>query len=395
MARTVDDIALILDATAGYDPADPTTTASGGKMPRTYTSALKQGALKGARIGVLTEFFGNAPEDEEVALVVRRAIDEMKALGATPIDVAVPDLARLITSSNLLTQELKFYLGDYLRNAGAHVTSIEAMLESGLHSASIQGILDVANRTAENYLSSEDYTNRLAARDALGKAMVTAMDADRLDVIVYPTIRRIAPLLGGNQAGSNAALSANSGFPAISVPAGFTPGGFPVGLELFGRPFAESTLLALAFDFEQATHHRRPPSLMVTSDPRDPLVGNVGPERFQVTATGTHSVPPSKVPFECVAMCSVNEQTREIGFDIRLSGTIADVAGVYLHRRADRSNGGVAYILAKTAAPLISTRVTLTAAEFTDLKAGKLYLSVITKRNPRLSARADLVLPPV
>src|SRR6185503_10056498 len=93
IARAVEDIALILDATVGYDPADPTTAAGRGKAPRTYTSSLKRDALKGARIGVLTEFFGTAPEDAVVGAVVRRAIDEMQALKATVVDVVVPNLA--------------------------------------------------------------------------------------------------------------------------------------------------------------------------------------------------------------------------------------------------------------------------------------------------------------
>src|SRR5207247_8262091 len=78
MARTVADIAIILDATVGYDPADPITASSRGKIPRTYTSSLKRGALKGARIGVLDAFFGDAPEDRDVGSIVRGAVDDMK-----------------------------------------------------------------------------------------------------------------------------------------------------------------------------------------------------------------------------------------------------------------------------------------------------------------------------
>ena len=269
MARSVEDIALILDATVGYDPADPTTQASSGRIPRTYTTALKEGTLKSARIGVLAEFFGTAPEDQEVATVVRAAVEEMKARGATAVDVVIPELAKLVTSANLLTQELKVYLGDYLKAAGGYATSIEEMLETGLHSSSLQGILDVANGTAADYLSGEDYKGRLAARETLAKAVTGAMESERLDAIVYPTIRRIAPIVGGAQPGSNAALSANSGLPAITVPAGFTPGGFPVGIELIGRPFAEATLLALAYDYERATRHRRPPAMT-------PVIGRTG-----------------------------------------------------------------------------------------------------------------------
>ena len=397
MARTVEDIALILDATVGYDAADPSTAASGGRTPRSYTTTLKRGALKGTRIGVLTEFFGNAPEDEEVAVVVRRAVDEMKTLGATTVDVAVPELAKLIAAANLLTQELKVYLGDYLKSAAAHVTSIDDLLESGLHSSSLQGILDAASATPNDYLSGEDYKVRLAARETLGKAITTVMDASRLDAIVYPTVRRIAPLIGGGQPGSNAALSANTGFPAISVPAGFTSGGFPVGVELLGRSFAEPTLLGLAFDYEQATQHRRPPrlDLGITADPAGSgsarREAEAGPVRVEVTATGARSVPSATVPFQANARFSFVDRTRELVYDIRVSGALGDVAGVYLHRRATRQNGGVAYILAKSAAARVAGTITLTAAEAADLKAGKCYVAVISAKAPRLSARADIV----
>ena len=386
MARSVEDVALILDSTVGYDPADPTTQASGGRIPRTYTTALKDGALKSARIGVLTEFFGTAPEDQEVATVVRAAIEEMKARGATAVDVAIPELAKLVAAANLLTQELKIYLGDYLKAAGGYATSIEEMLETGLHSSSLQGILDVANGTAADYLSSADYKSRLAARETLAKAVTGAMESERLDAIVYPTIRRIAPVVGGAQAGTNAALSANSGLPAITVPAGFTPGGFPVGVELIGRGFAEATLLALAYDYERATHHRRPPAM--TPVPAAPVSGGV---TIDVTATGAHSIPASSVAYQVAARFVFDEPTRRLGYEVRLKGKSEDAAGVYLHRRAMRQNGGVAYVLAKVPAPLIAGTVTLTEAEVADLKAGKFYVAALSRVSPRLSARADLV----
>ena len=386
MARSVEDIALILDATVGYDPQDPTTQASGGRIPRTYTTALKEGALNNARIGVLTEFFGTAPEDQEVATVVRAAIEEMKARGATAIAVEIPELAKLVAAANLLSQELKVYLGDYLKASGGYVTSIEEMLETGLHSSSLQGILDVANATAADYLSSEDYKSRLAARETLAKAVTGAMESERLDAIAYPTIRRIAPVVGGAQPGSNAALSANSGLPAITVPAGFAPGGFPVGIELIGRRFAEATLLTLAYDFERATHHRRPPAM--TPVPAEAVSGGV---TIEVTATGARSIPASNVPYQAQARFTFHEPTRRLGYEVRLTGTRDAVAGVYLHRRAMRQNGGVAYILAKEAVPKIAGTVTLTEAEVADLKAGKFYLAVLSRVSPRLSARADLV----
>ena len=258
MARSVSDVAIVLDATAGYDPADPVTALSKGRIPATYTSALRADALSGARVGVLREFFGTAPEDEPVAAVVRQAVEDMKARGATAVDIVVPNLTQQLTASSLLTQELKFDLRDYLRRSrGARIKSLEELLSSGLHTAQFQGFVEGANALADDYPASADYRARLAARDALGRAVLAVMDDHKLDALVYPTVRRIAPLVGGNQAGSNAGLSAQTGFPAITVPAGFTASGFPVGVELLGRPFAEPTLLRLAFSYESATRHRR------------------------------------------------------------------------------------------------------------------------------------------
>src|SRR6185503_5333308 len=90
MARTVTDVALVLDATAGPDPGDPVTAAAAGKIPSSYASALRADALRGARVGVLAEFFGTAPDDQPVATVVRRAVGDMTAHGATAIEVSVP-----------------------------------------------------------------------------------------------------------------------------------------------------------------------------------------------------------------------------------------------------------------------------------------------------------------
>jgi Asp-tRNA(Asn)/Glu-tRNA(Gln) amidotransferase A subunit family amidase len=403
IARTVEDIAIVLDATVGYDPADPSTAASRGKIPRTYTTSLKRNALKGARIGVLTEFFGTAPEDGEVGAVVRDALDAIKAQGATVVDVAVENLAGQLTASNLLTQELKFYLGEYLKKArpvGSPLGSIEELLASGLHVAQLQGILEVANGTPDDYLTSDDYRRRLAARDTLAQAITKMMDDNRVDALAYPVTRRIAPPVGGNQIGTNAGLSAQTGLPAINVPAGFAAREFPVGIELLGRAFAEPTLIALAYSFEQSTRRRRPPRDLPSLAVRSGFVrGLPAPDvgetiSFDVTATGAKSIPPSDVPFSAFAQFTFNSGTRQLGYDITLpTASLDQIAGVYLHRRTNRPNGGVAYILAKSAAARISGVIRLSEQEASDLRAGKLYIAVVSRQSPRLSARADLVIP--
>ena len=399
MARTVADVAAVLDVTVGFDPGDATTAAARDRVPRTYTNALRPEALAGARIGVLAELFGSAPEDAEVGAIVIRAVDDMQTHGAMAVPVAVPDLARQLVASNLLTQELKFYLGDYLRQApGSSVKSVEELLASGLHTAQFQAFVEAANMQPDDYLTSDDYKARLMARAALADSVRRVMDDNRLDALAYPTARRIAPVIGGNQLGSNAGLSAQTGLPAITVPAGFTASGFPVGIELLGRAFAEPTLLGLAFAYEQKTRHRRPPS---TTPPLidAPVVSaptpssSAGPEgvSFTATATGRQAMPPTSVSFQATARFSFDATSRRLGYDVTVSGDVRDAAGIYLHRRAARPNGGVAYILRKGPGANAAGSVTLSEAEAADLKAGKLYLSVVSRRTPTLSARADLI----
>jgi Asp-tRNA(Asn)/Glu-tRNA(Gln) amidotransferase A subunit family amidase len=147
MAKTVADIALVLDATVGYDAADPVTATGRGKVPETYTSSLKLDALKGARIGVLTAFFGSDPEETEVTDVVRSALSDMRRLGATTLEITIPDLTAQLGASNLLSQELKFYLRDYFKaQIGSHVKSVEELVSSGLLSNTLVFFLsNIAN----------------------------------------------------------------------------------------------------------------------------------------------------------------------------------------------------------------------------------------------------------
>ena len=399
MARSVADVAVALDATAGYDPADPVTAASRGNVPATYTSSLRADALSGARIGVLIELFGSAPEDQEVGAIVRRAVEDMTSRGASAVEIAVADLPAQLQASNLLVQELKFDLRDYLgKPPRAAVASLDELLASGLHTAQFTGFIEGANAQPEGYLQSDDYAKRLAARESLRRAVVAVMDAQRLDAIVYPTARRLAPLLGGNQTGSNAGLSAQSGCPAMTVPAGFTPGGFPVGIELLGRPFGEPTLIALGFAYEQATDHRRPPASAprtLSAAPRatSPVVGPDARE-FAVVATGATARPATAAGFRVEARLRLDERSRTLAYELVPAGSHrGEIGGVYLHRRTIRPNGGVAHVLAKSLARGVSGSVTLLEAELADLKAGKCYVAAVNRVNPLNSVRADLVWP--
>ena len=168
-----------------------------------------------------------------MATVVRRAIDEMKTHGATAIDVDGAELAALLAASNLLIAGAEVLprrlLEDVRRGRSSRWRSL---LARGSTPRSLQGILEVANAITRRLPRERRLQGQARrARRRSGRRSSAVMDANRLDAIVYPTSAGSRRVVGGKQVGSNAGLSAQTGFPAISVPAGFTPGGFPVGVE--------------------------------------------------------------------------------------------------------------------------------------------------------------------
>lgn len=136
--------------------------------------------------------------------------------------------------------------------------SLEQVLASGAYHAALQEGLRNSQNTES--LDTKEYLEHLVKRSTLKQAILQAMAEHHLDALAHPTIRRKAAPVGERQRGSNCHLSANSGLPALSVPAGFTADGLPVGIELLGRAWSEPLLLKLAYAYEQATQHRRPPA---------------------------------------------------------------------------------------------------------------------------------------
>jgi len=263
ITRTVTDLAIMLDATVGYDPTDAQTAASVGNIPQSYTDYLQLTGLHGARIGLLSALLGSDPADTEVAAVVRGAVEQMKGQGAEIVDVAIPDLSELLTDRAngflVLRQDFKFDFSAYLAaHPSAPVHSLEEVLGSGKFHPAVEA--NLRNSEAVETRDTAEYLAHSVKRNLLREAVLKAMADNRVDALAYPTIRRKANVVGEQQMGSNCQLSANSGLPAITVPGGFTPDGLPVGVELLGRAWSEPQLIKLAYAYEQATRHRRPPT---------------------------------------------------------------------------------------------------------------------------------------
>jgi amidase len=266
LARSVTDLAIVLDATVGYDPADPQTAEGVGNLPQTYTAFLDLHGLRGVRLGRVTNFPTTADEPAVLA-VFRTALDEMRVQGAEVVDMTLPNWQALfpepLDAYFLVAQDFKFDLNTYLAHRpSAPVGTLEAVLATGQASPHETVEPRLRNAQAVATQDTKEYYEHQARRTTLKRTILQAMADQRLDALVYPTVRERAPLLNEQQRLESITcyLSANAGLPAITVPGGFTADGFPVGVEFLARPWHEPTLIAMAYAYEQATRHRRPPA---------------------------------------------------------------------------------------------------------------------------------------
>lgn len=264
MARTVADAAAVLEATAGYDAKDLVTTQSLGRVPDSYLSYLDKEGLRGARIGVVTQLLeGTKAEQKEVNDIVLQAVKDMEKLGATAVDIEIPNYEAIMKFPSLSGWEFKFQLNNYLESLGddAPYHSLEEIIASGEYMESHKSSMEA--RQARETLDDNEYRKIVLDRTKLTQeSLLKVMAEHDLDALIYPTSAEPAGKIGeGQNSGVNNRLSPFSGFPAITVPAGFTNGGLPVGVEFLGKAFDEGTLIKLAYSYEQGTLHRKAPTL--------------------------------------------------------------------------------------------------------------------------------------
>ena len=251
MTRTVEDCALVMNAIAGYDPNDP---ASADVPVPDFTTALT-GDIKGLRVGVPKEYF-EVPVDPQVERAVRRGIEVLGELGATVSEVSWPMYHYSAPiSTTILMAEAAAYHAKLVRARGDQLYSaVRLRIEAGL------------------FISGTEYLQAQQARTLFIRRSRELLE--EVDILAGPmepiTAHKIGDThvqVGDTTMGSVPALTQYTrpfnlnGFPAITVPCGFSEDGLPIGLQLAGRPFDEETVLRAAHAYEQATdwHMRRPP----------------------------------------------------------------------------------------------------------------------------------------
>ncbi|MEX1197381.1 MAG: amidase family protein [Pseudohongiellaceae bacterium] len=255
LARSVEDLAIVLDLTVGYDPLDPDTALMRERDDVLFSAALGSASLQGLRIGRLDGYLAEA--EPAVQALFQQAFSRLQALGAEIVDISIPDRVQLIGNSGLIGHEFEADLDVYLKTFGStQYSSLEEIVAADLHHEAVDRLL---RRSAAGEQDTARYLEATAAREDLQHAINTVMDAERLDVIAYPPISALPVRIGENQPGNNCSLSGNSGFPALSLPIGFSDSGLPMGIELLGRHLSDTALLAVGYAIEQSWPRRRAP----------------------------------------------------------------------------------------------------------------------------------------
>ena len=266
MCRTVEDATRILEIIVGYDPDDPITKYSEGKIPDNYKQFLQKDGLKGSRIGILRELSDDNP-NSEIAALFEKAIQDMRSLGAEIIDpVDIPDFSNLRKNQwcDVFKEDVESYLTKYVKRDT--MKTIEDIIRVGTTSdyayESLQYFAQHTGREENNNFEfSDPYTD--TRRIAYREAIENTMDNLNLDVIVYPTWNNIPAKIDSFETGykgdNSQIIAPHTGQPAFTVPMGFSASNLPAGIQFLGRIYDEPTLIKLAYSYEQGTNHRIPP----------------------------------------------------------------------------------------------------------------------------------------
>jgi amidase len=267
MARSVADAATVLGVVAGYDPADSITKLSEGKAETDYRRYLVKDGLRAARIGVVRRYVDAETGDPEVKALMEKAIADLKAQGAEIVDpFVIPEYDKLTEKIGCgdFQKDVDTYIAEHAPSA--YYKSLSEIVDAGLYLPYIEVQMkkSVAPKTEAQLargpcVDTYHDPKKIAFRDAVQ----AEMEKDRVDALVYPTWSNPPRKVGDmkSPAGDNSqVLSPQTGFPAITVPMGFTHDSLPAGMTIVGGSFTEGLLIKYAYAYEQATMHRRPPA---------------------------------------------------------------------------------------------------------------------------------------
>ncbi|NIA27034.1 MAG: amidase [Desulfobulbaceae bacterium] len=267
MARSVRDAAILLGAMTGIDAEDP-VTQNGQETVSDYTANLAADGLAGKRIGVIRSYHG-AGSHAEVEAIFEAAIESLRAQGAEIVDSIEIDTTGVDDAeSTVLYYEFKADLKHYLEQTGAPLSSLAEIIEFNENNKETVmpffGQERMLSSEEKGPLTDEEYLAALETSKRVSQQGIDDVMAEHdLDALIAPSngpAWMTDHVNGDSFHVGSSSYAAVSGYPNITVPAGFISG-LPVGVSFIGRPFSEKLLIEIAYAFEQATSIRQPPEL--------------------------------------------------------------------------------------------------------------------------------------
>ena len=271
MTRNVTDAAILLGALTGIDPRDKITNESKSKMHSDYTKFLDKDGLRGARIGVNRKTFGFNEHVDQLMTDMIKVMKERGAVIVDPADMNIPgDFYE--TELEVLLYEFKANLNAYLGNLGpeALVHSLKEAIDFNEKNKDKEmpffGQDIFIKSEAKGPLTSKEYLDAVKKNKELAreKGIDLTIQKHKLDALIAPTGSPawLTDYVNGDHfIGGYSSASAVSGYPHITVPAGYVSG-LPIGISFFAQAYSEPTLIKLAYAFEQGTKVRRPPEFL-------------------------------------------------------------------------------------------------------------------------------------
>jgi len=280
IARNVKDLAsaLTVMASVGYDPNDNTTAMMPSSSASVdYSADIFGGSLKGLRFGLIKGFFNRTSSDETTPVnsAMEKMVAALEAAGASVISINETVYnATVIASMDVQTSEYRQEMDSYLQMSslsGDHPSTLAALYRSEKFLV-IPGQYSYVNTSLRSSTSNSSYAPTKLGIQNLSTVLRTSFSSNKLDAMIYPEQKNLVVKIGSpSQSGRNGILAALTGFPVVTIPAGFSPPlsdapiGVPIGMEILGLPWTENKLLNIAAHISELTHIRRMPSFANSS----------------------------------------------------------------------------------------------------------------------------------
>jgi amidase len=263
MARSMGDLVALLDVIAGVDPLDPATAEAAGKIPPSYMPFLDLDGARGKRLGVLRQAFPPDGSDPQVLGLMERAIADLRGAGAVIVDpFIVPEFAAFPARPHPAS-EVRAAIERYLATTGPAFPKtiaeiVKAEIFHPLHEVGLR-----ATAIAPSPQDDPAVKQLEADESRMREAYLAAMAREGIDALILP-VASYPPKLNGDRnttpTGATTWIASGLHWPAAVVPMGYSYEDLPSGLQIIGRPWSEPLLIGIAYAYEQATRHRKPPA---------------------------------------------------------------------------------------------------------------------------------------